>query len=120
MQKEVEKHNKAEQLNLSNSIIIEGYEFKFKQTLAKNNISYRCKSRSCGTLLTISKDELIKINNKNDIKTLKYSINKEHTCNKTNIIKTSKIEDITTEIEIYAKAKTLIDLNIEKPLNWHF
>ena len=119
MQKDSQKTTKAERLNIPNSIIIDGYEYKFKQTLAKDKISYRCKTRSCGTHLTISKEELEKNNNNKDNKTLKYSINKEHSFTKTNINKTVKLEDITTDMEIYKKAKMLIDLNLEKPLNWH-
>ena len=119
MSKDLNKMKKADQLNIPNSIIIEGYEYKFKQALAKDNISYRCKNRSCGTHLTISKEELKKFNENKDIKNINFSMNKEHICNKTIINKTAKIEDVSTETEIYKKAKFLIDLNLEKPLNWH-
>lgn len=119
MSKDLNKLTKADQLNIPNYIIIEGYEYKFKQALAKDNISYRCKNRSCGTHLTISKEELKKFNDNKDIKNINFSINKEHICNKKIINKTAKIEDISTETEIYKKAKFLIELNLEKPLNWH-
>ena len=105
---------KSDQLNIPNSIL---YMNKFKQALAKDNISYRCKNCSCGTHLTISKEELNKFKNNKDNKTLYFSINKEHSCNKTIINKNAKIEDITTETEIYKKAKFLIAPNLEKPLN---
>ena len=48
------KKNKAEILDIPNSILIEGYEMKFKNALVNENLSYRCIHRKCGTLLRIS------------------------------------------------------------------
>ena len=72
------------------------------------NISYICKNSFCGTYLTISKEELKKFTDNQDIKNINFSINKEHICNKTIINKTAKIEDVSIETEIYKKAKFLM------------
>ena len=66
---------KADILEIPNSIIIEGYEMKFKNTLANNNLSYRCIHRTCKTLLTISKEDVRRISIKEENNKIKYSIN---------------------------------------------
>ena len=120
MSKDLNKMKKSGQLNIPNSIIIEGYEYRLKQRLPKIiNISYICKNSFCGTYLTISKEELKKFTDNQDIKNINFSINIEHICNKTNYNTTDKIEDVSRETEIYKIAKILIELNLEEPLNWH-
>ena len=49
------------------SIKIENFQYSFKQRLANNNFSYRCKSRKCGVLITIDADNLRKISNNSSI-----------------------------------------------------
>ena len=113
------KLTKADILEIPNSIIIDGYQMKFKNTLANDNLSYRCIHRTCKTLLTISKEDVRKISIKEEINKIKYSINKEHTCTNTTINKEINSNDCLTDTELYAKAKQLIDLNLDKSLNCH-
>jgi hypothetical protein len=75
------KKNKAEILEIPNTILIEGYEMKFKNTLVNDNLSYRCIHRKCRTLLTIlSKQEVNKLKNKEQNININYTINKGHIC----------------------------------------
>ena len=45
------------------SIKIGNFQYSFKQRLANNNFSCRCKSRKCRVLITIDADNLRKIIN---------------------------------------------------------
>ena len=92
---------------------------KFKNSLANNKYSYRCKHRSCKTLLTISKEEVQKISKKEENQDIKYSINKEHTYSITKINKEIKSQHCIKDTELYKKGKSIIDINLDKPLNWH-
>ena len=111
--------NKADILEIPNSILIEGYEMKFKNTLVNDNLSYRCIHRKCGTLLTISKEEVNKLKNKEQNININYTINKEHSCSITKINKETNANECILDIELYKKEKTILDMNLDKPLNWH-
>lgn len=55
------KLTKADMLEVSNPIIIDGYQMKFKNNLVNDNLSYRCIHRTWKTLVTISKENINKI-----------------------------------------------------------
>ena len=74
---------------------------KFKNNLVNNNLSYRCIHRTCKTLLTISKEDVRKISTKEENNKIKYSFNP------------------LRKAENGAKFKQIIDINLDKPLNWH-
>ena len=115
----INKKKIAEIFEIPNSILKEGYEMKFKNALVNDNLSYRCIHIKCGTLLTISKEEVNKLKNKEPNKNIKYTINKEHSCSNTKINKETNTNGCITDIKLYEKAKTIIDMNSDKPLNWH-
>ena len=87
--------------------------------MVNDNISYRTIHWTCKTLLTISKEDVRKISKKEENNNIKYSINKEHTCTATKINKEINSSDCVTDTELYAKAKQIIVINLDKLLNWH-
>ena len=68
--------------------LIDSYKLIFKQKLATDNYSYRCKQRKvCTFIITISKDELDKLLKEESKTNIKYKISgsqKTHTCNQDN------------------------------------
>ena len=102
------------------SIKIENFQYSFKQRLANNNFSYRCKSRKCGVLITIDADNLRKIINNSSIGELEYKTvsKKEHICDKpTNKIELSSVQ---TDTEMMILAGQLVKQNLDKSLSWHY
>ena len=99
---------------------IGNFQYSFKQRLANNNFSYRCKSRKCGVLITIDADNLKKIINNSLIGELEYKTvsKKEHTCDKP----TNKIElsNVQTGTEMMKLAEQLIKQNLDKSMSWHY
>ena len=99
---------------------IGNFQYSFKQRLANNNFSYRCKARKCGVLITIDADNLKKIINNSLIGELEYKTvsKKEHTCDKP----TNKIElsNVKTGTEMMKLTEQLIKQNIDKSMSWHY
>ena len=102
------------------SIKIGNFQYSFKQRLANNNFSYRCKSRKCGVLITIDADNLRKIINNSSIGELEFKTvsKKEHICDKpTNKIELSSVQ---TDTEMMILAEQLVKQNLDKSLSWHY
>lgn len=108
-------------LKIPNYIIIGKYKYTFKRKLVDEKYSYRCYHRSCKVLVTINKENLIKMinnNNSDSNETIEYTDNgKEHNCLKPT--KTEEIKNIKTDIQTLELAKDLINQNIDKPVSWH-
>ena len=96
------------------------FQYSFKQRLANNNFSYRCKSRIFGVLITIDSNNLRKIINNASIGEIEYKAvsKKEHICDKS----TNKIElsNVQTGTEMMKLAEQLIKQNLDKSMSWHY
>ena len=116
--------NENENFEPPNEINVDNHLFTFKQKLAKNNYSYRCKFRGqCTFTITITKDNLELLKKDKSIKNLKYKISsgqKEHTCQPNKNDKNSETASIinSSNTTLRELAKKLI-LNLEKPFSWH-
>jgi len=102
------------------AIKIGNFQYSFKQRLANNNFSYRCKTRKCGVLITIDATNLRKIINNSSKGELEYKTvsKKEHICDKpTNIIELSNVK---TGSEMIKLAEQLIKQNLDKSMTWHY
>ena len=105
-----------------NSIENKDYIYTYKDELKNNFYTYRCKFRkSCGIVIKIHKDELIKYMENNNIE-LKYEITsklKEHKC-KDNNNKVEETEKISNKLEDKRiLIKSLIIQNLDRDLNFH-
>ena len=106
---------KPERFGVPGKLVLDNFQYAFKDLLKNDKLSYRCKSKNCGVLLTISKEELNKLNNNSGIE-IYYDLNKKHICYGI-INKTINVKDIITDhIE---KGRVLINASLDKPLNWH-
>ena len=75
------KNNKSP--DIPKYLNIGDYKYSFKEYLVNDRYSYRCFHRACKVLITINKENLLKIIIKNDQKNerIEYSTNNtEHSC----------------------------------------
>ena len=106
---------KPERFGVPGKLVLDNFQYAFKDLLKNDKLSYRCRSKNCGVLLTISKEELNKLNNNSGIE-IYYDLNKKHICYGI-INKTINVKDVITDhIE---KGRVLINASLDKPLSWH-
>jgi len=104
------------------SITINNFEYTYKNDLANDFYSYRCKHRlKCKIIIKIKATELSKyLENKSIV--ISYSITsseKEHTCKKQDI-STNDYSPINEDKKVKSNLiKSLILCNIEKPISFH-
>lgn len=115
--------NINEQFILPRSLNIGEYIYVFKDTLKNDTFTYRCKHRTvCKVVIKINKDNLIKYK-KNLLDEIVYSFSikeSEHKCKKTNEeITKDKIKNVATIKNYRELAKSLIVINLTKPLSFH-
>lgn len=82
------------------SIYIDSFSQSQKETKKNGEYSYRCKVRNCGVIISIDKNK-----------------NKDHICNKNNIITSSNNAQSSNHLNNLAE--NLIRQNLEKILLWH-
>lgn len=108
----------SQKINIPNYLTINNFMYSFKRVLANEKYSYRCYHRNCKVLLTIDKNNLLKIinnTNKENHETIEYNDNgKEHTCLKNS--KVEEVKNIKTEAQSLDLAKSMINNQLEKPL----
>ena len=103
------------------TIILGGYTYTYKDELINNYHSFRC--TSCKVTIKIDMNNLIKIINKENLDNIEYyitSTEREHKCQKNNLIKTDKpIGEINKIKKQKDLAYALIQNNIQKPYSFH-
>ena len=108
--------------NIPRHLILNSYTYSFKDKLKNNIYTYRCKHRTvCKVTIKIDEENLNNYNN-NLLDTIKFTfINniKDHTCQKFN--KENEEKEINKDNDIHYKelSKSLILVNINKPLSFH-
>ena len=98
------------------SIIIDSFTYSYKETKKSGEYSYRCKVRKCGVIISIDKknlDKIIKHEPNTNIEYKKVS-NKDHTCNKNEIVTSSN--NVQSSNQLNDLAENLIRQNLEKSL----
>ena len=102
------------------SIKKEKYQNSFKQGKTNNNVSYGCKSRKCGVIISIDCTNLKKIINNNSIDELenKKVSKKEHICDE--VINKKELSNVKTFSKMMNLAEQIIKQNIDKLLLWHY
>ena len=107
------------------TIYLGGYTYTYKDELINGFLSFRCKYRtSCKVTIKIDRNNINKINNKENLDNIEYfitSTEREHKCLKNNNIK--KIDKSKEEVNAIKKQKdlafALIEKNIQKPYSFH-
>ena len=107
---------RAEKFGVPSKLFIEGYQYYLKDVLKNMKFSYKCKTKSCSVILTITKSELNKL--KIGTGEIVFNLNKEHNCLRL-LKKTSLVENIKTDNEVEEKGKSAIILVLDRPLNSH-
>jgi len=100
--------SRAKRYGIPNKIVIDDYQYIFKDQLKGEKFSYRCKSTRCGASLIIDKDEMEKV--KNALGELSYTISKEHTCLRL-LKRQANIDDVLTEKDLDDKGKNVFYLD---------
>ena len=80
---ELSSNSNLSNLEIPSKIIIDNFQYSFKSELKNQQYSYRCYHRSFKVLITINKENLLKIMNKGNKENekIEYNINKkEHSC----------------------------------------
>jgi hypothetical protein len=125
----IEKNNDNElasmtiynKLKVPGIIKIGDYYYAFKEQLKsnKNLFTYRCRIFKCRVPIHISKDNLEKIENKNNTENIEYTLLKEHKCKVEKDNNISEIpEKCDTEKQIIKNAKDIILANPLAPLSY--
>ena len=119
--KEQKHKTKYEMLNIPGQIQIGIYKYTYKdQSKADPNVfTYRCQKWDCKIPISINRENINKINNKNNNDTIEYIMKKEHKCKLLDNIKVEKIENCDSEKELIIRAENLIKLNPFKPASYH-
>ena len=116
------KHKtKYEKLDIPGQIQIGKYKYTFKdQSKADPNLfTYRCQKWECKIPININRENINKINIKNNNENTEYIMKKEHKCKLIDDIKIEKAENCNSEEELTIKAENIIKLNPLKPLSYH-
>ena len=106
--------------DIPKSIQISNFNYSFKEKRANNRYVYRCRTRKCGFLILLDKDNLEKIINKKENESIEFTklSKKEHTCRENKV--SIPINEIMTVNENIKLAEDLIRKNLEKPEDWHY
>ena len=110
----------TQKIDISNYLPINNFQYSFKRKLAKEKYSYLCYHWNCKVLITIDKNNLLKIisnqNKESEETILLINNGKDHTCIKNSI---EEVKNIKTEAHNIDLDKNLINNKFEKSLLWH-
>lgn len=108
-------------MDIPGQIQIGKYKYTFKdQSKADANLfTYRCHKWECKIPINITRENINKINNKNNNDNIEYLIKKDHKCKLIDNIKVEKAENCNSEKKLLIKAENLIKLNPLKHLSYH-
>ena len=108
-------------LKVPGSIKISEYYYVFKEQLKSNEniFTYRCKKFKFRVIMHISRNNLEKIENKNNNEKMEFTLLKDHKCKSEGDKSISeKPENCDTDKEIIKKAKEIILANPLSPLSY--
>ena len=107
-----------EDKDIPNLITIDGFIYSYKNRKVNYNFAYRCRTRKCGVIIKITKENLIKIINKISYPTIQYTkiSSKDHICTLKNEIEKSYTMTVSDSLHL---AEQIIKNNLDKTLKWH-
>ena len=116
-----EKLSNYQKLNIPGLIKIGDYSYVYKdQSKSNPNLFFfRCQKSICRITIEIDRENIDKIVKKNKTGEINYKQKKEHKWVNNNIINSEKIEECSTDDQIYNKAYNIIAINPLKPLTFH-
>ena len=96
-------------------------KYTFKKNININKYSYRCIHSKCPVLITITKEELPKINNNNNQNqiSIEYQNKYDLSIHKNKVTTTENIDNISFIKSTKDLEENLIKASLNKPLEWH-